>query len=70
MKSFASTLFLAFVFVFSLSTSVIAEGDIPHGGRTCQPNTTCLVDTQEAATQAEEPTVIKTVIDYLAQLFS
>jgi hypothetical protein len=68
MKNFAVTLFLAFVFVFSLSTNTIA-GDIGLAGRTCPPNTTCLVNTQTPTTQTEDTTVLKTVIDYLAQLF-
>jgi hypothetical protein len=69
MKNFAVTLFLAFVFVFSLSTNAIAEGDIGLAGRTCPPNTTCLVNTQTPTTQAEDATIFKTVIDYLSQLF-
>jgi hypothetical protein len=69
MKKFACTFFLTFVFVFSLSTSASAEGDIGHGGRSCPPNTTCFVDNQEPTTQTDEPTIIKTVMDYLAQLF-
>jgi hypothetical protein len=69
MKKIASTLFLVSVFVFSLSTNAIAEeGNIGHG-KTCPPNTTCLVDTQVPTTQTEDSTIIKTVLDYLAQLF-
>jgi hypothetical protein len=69
MNKFAATLFLAFVFVFSLSVNTFAEGDIPVGGRTCLPNTTCLVAPQAPSEQAEETTVLKTVLDYLTQLF-
>ena len=70
MKKFAATLFLAFVFVFSLSVNTFAEeGNIPVGGRTCPPNTTCLVNNQVPTEQGEDVTVIKTVIDYLTQLF-
>jgi len=69
MKSFAYTLFLAFVFVFSLSVNAIADdGNIGHG-KNCPQNTTCFVDNQEPTTKDEKPTIIKTVIDYLAQLF-
>lgn len=69
MKKVTFTLFLAFVFVFSLSTNATAEGDIGLGGKTCAPNTTCLVDTQEPIPQADDSTILKTVLDYLAQLF-
>ncbi|MDQ3801855.1 MAG: hypothetical protein M3384_20720 [Acidobacteriota bacterium] len=93
MKKIASTLFLATIFVFSLSTNAIAEGEIPIGGRncpqdttcvtgeipiggkTCPPNTTCVTGEIPIGgltsdnTQAEDTTIFKTVIDYLAQLF-
>jgi hypothetical protein len=69
MNKFAATLFLAFVFVFSLSVNTFAEGDIPVGGRSCPPNTTCLVGNQAPTEQAEDATIMKTVIDYLTQLF-
>jgi hypothetical protein len=99
MKNAAFTLFLAFLIGFSLSTNVVAEGnigiggrscppnttcitegDIPHGGKSCPPNTTCLTegdipnvgrnsaDTRVPA-QADEATIFKTVLDYLAVLF-
>jgi hypothetical protein len=74
MKKFAFTLFLAFVLVFS-SVNTFA-GEIPLVGRTCPPNTTCLTDGEiplgglaSGDKQADEPTIFKTVIDYLAQLF-
>ncbi|HEX8367706.1 MAG TPA: hypothetical protein VF604_03990 [Pyrinomonadaceae bacterium] len=79
MKNFAVTLFLAVIFVSSLSANSFA-GDLPIGGRSCPPNTTCLVegdlpiggkslvDTQ-VPTQTEDATIFKTVIDYLSQLF-
>lgn len=67
MKKIA-TLFLAFVFVFSLSTNALAEGDIPIGGRACgnagQPPCPGV-----APVPTEDSTFYKTVIDYLAQLF-
>jgi hypothetical protein len=97
MKGTAIPLFLAFAIVFSLSTNVIAEGDIGHGrigcppnttcftgdipimGKTCPPNTTCLEGdlpiggrssgNTQVPTQADDPTIFKTVLDYLAQLF-
>ncbi|HEX8370337.1 MAG TPA: hypothetical protein VF604_17455 [Pyrinomonadaceae bacterium] len=80
MKNFAFTLFLAFVFVFSLSVNTFAEGEIPTMGRTCPTTTTCLADGEipisgkslvdtQAPTQTEEATIFKTVIDYLSQLF-
>lgn len=70
MKKIASTLFLVFVFVFSLSTIAIADdGNIGHGGKTCPPNTTCLVNTQEPPQQADDSTMFETMLDYLAQLF-
>jgi hypothetical protein len=69
MKKFAITLFLAFVFTFSLSTLARAEGNLPIGGRSCPPNTACLVDNQVPTQQEEDATILKTVIDYLTQLF-
>jgi hypothetical protein len=75
MKNFAVTLFLAFIFVFSLSTNSFAEGDIPVGGRNCPPNTTCVTGDipvgglSSGDTQEDNTIIFKTVIDYLAQLF-
>ena len=70
MKKFAATLFLAFIFVFSLSVNIYAEGNIGNGGRTgC--GTTGLPPCPVAAPieTTEDATIFKTVIDYLAQLF-
>ena len=68
MKKFAVTLFLAFVFVFSLSVNIFAEGNIPNGGRNCgyEGVPPCLVAPIETT---DDTTILKTVIDYLAQLF-
>ncbi|HEY0047974.1 MAG TPA: hypothetical protein VGB68_01720 [Pyrinomonadaceae bacterium] len=68
MKKIAFTLFLAFVFVFSLSINAFAEGNIPNGGRNCgyEGVPPCLVAPIEPT---EDTTYYKTVIDYLAQLF-
>jgi hypothetical protein len=44
MKKAAFTTFLVFAIVFSLSTNVIAEGDIGIGGRNCPLNTTCVTE--------------------------
>lgn len=74
MKNLAFALFLASVFAFS-ATSIFA-GDIPHVGRTCPPNTTCATDGQipigglsSGNTQENEPTIFKTLLDYLARMF-
>jgi hypothetical protein len=98
MKKAAFTLFLAFLIGFSLSTNVVAEGNIGNAGRscppnttcftgeipimgkTCPPNTTCLTEgdipvggrssvNTEVLTQADNATIFKTVLDYLAHLF-
>jgi hypothetical protein len=69
MKNFAVTLILAFVLVCLLSVNSFAEGNIGIGGRSCPPNTTCLVSTESPTEQADDATIIKTVIDYLSQLF-
>jgi len=69
MKKIAFTLFLVSIFVFSLSTNAIAEeGNIGHG-KSCPPNTTCLIDPQAPTSQADDSTMFKTMLDYLAQLF-
>jgi hypothetical protein len=100
MRKVAYTLFLAFVFVFSLSINVLADGNIGHGGiscppdttcstdgqipaggKTCPPNTTCLTEGQipiggrssvssQIPAQADDSTIFKTVLDYLARLFA
>ncbi|HLL99780.1 MAG TPA: hypothetical protein VK400_01890 [Pyrinomonadaceae bacterium] len=73
MKKFTVTLFLVFVFVFSSTNSF--AGDIPIMGKTCPPNTTCVTGDipvgglSSGDTQENDPTIFKTVIDYLAQLF-
>jgi hypothetical protein len=70
MKKIAYTLFLAFIFVFSLSINTFAEGEIPNGGRTgcgTANNPPCPV--AAPIEPAEDTTIFKTVIDYLAQLF-
>jgi len=70
MKKFAFTLFLAFIFVFSLSINTFAEGDIPNGGRNSCGITgypPCPVAAPIEPT--EDATYFKTVLDYLAQLF-
>jgi hypothetical protein len=68
MKKFAVTLFLAFVFVFSLSVNTFAEGQIPTMGRNCgnegQPPCPGV-----APVPNEDSTFYKKLIDYLAQLF-
>lgn len=99
MKKAAFTLFLAFAIVFSLSTNIMAEGNIPNVGRSCEPNTTCFTEggvpimgktcppnttcliegeipnvgrssaDQQAPAQANDATIFRTVLDYLAQLF-
>jgi hypothetical protein len=68
MKNFTLTLFLAFIFVFSLSVNAFAEGNIGHG-RTC--GTAGLPPCPIAAPiePTEDATFYKTVIDYLAELF-
>jgi hypothetical protein len=93
------TLFLTFVIVISLPINVTAEGNIGNGGRTCQPNTTCVTEGNipnvgktcplnttcltdgkipiggrssvhtQPITQADDETIFKTVLDYLAGLF-
>ena len=67
MKNFVTTLFLAFVFVFLLSTNTLAEGEIPIGGRSCG-NAGQPLCPGVAPVPTENPTFYKTVIDYLAQL--
>lgn len=73
MKNRFFTLFLACVFVFTLSVNVIAEGEIPIGGRNCQPPApTCLVNDQQPETPKEEEndkTIVDSVLEYLAELF-
>ena len=68
MKKIAFTLFLALVFVFSLSVNTFAEGDIPTMGRNCgnagQPACPGV-----APVPTENPTFYKQLFDYLAQLF-
>lgn len=68
MKKNLLSFVLTLVFVSSMSVSAFADGEIPTMGKTCPPNTTCLVGTQ-TQTEAENATVLKTVIDYLTQLF-
>jgi hypothetical protein len=73
MKKVTVTLFLAFVLVFSSVNSF--AGDIPIMGRNCPPNTTCVTGEipigglSSSDTQQVDPTIFKTVIDYLSQLF-
>jgi hypothetical protein len=69
MKKFAVTLFLAFIFVFSLSINTVAEGNIPNVGRNCgfEGQPPCPVAAPIETT--EDATIFKTVIDYLSQLF-
>lgn len=67
MKNKLCALFLAFVFVFSLSVNAFGEGDIPIGGKTCgiagQPP--CPV----AAPIDSDTSIIKSVLDILIQIF-
>ena len=70
MKKLAVTLFLAFIFVFTLSVNTFAEGDIPNGGRTaCGKPDLPPCPVAAPIETAEDATILKTVIDYLAQLF-
>lgn len=70
MKKFTSTLFLAFIFVFSLSVNTFAEGNIPIGGRTdCGKPELPPCPVAAPIEPTEDATIFKTVIDYLAQLF-
>jgi hypothetical protein len=68
MKKIAVTLFLALVFVFSLSVNTFAEGEIPTMGRNCG-NTGQSPCPKVAAVPTEDSTFYKKLIDYLAQLF-
>lgn len=52
-----------------MSANAVAEGDIGIGGRNCPPNTTCAIEPQTPTDRADDATIFKTVIDYLAQLF-
>lgn len=69
MKKSALSLLLATAFVFLMSANAVAEGDIGIGGRNCPPNTTCAIEPQTPTDRADDATIFKTVIDYLAQLF-
>jgi hypothetical protein len=70
MKKFAVTLFLAFIFVFSLSINTFAEGEIPNGGKSsCGKPDLPPCPVASPIEPAEDATIFKTVIDYLAQLF-
>jgi hypothetical protein len=70
MKKLAVTLFLAFIFVFSLSINIFAEGEIPNGGRTgCGKPDLPLCPVAAPIEPIEDTTYYKTVIDYLSQLF-
>jgi hypothetical protein len=69
MKNFAVTLFLAFVFVFSLSVNIFAEGNIPNGGRNCGYEGAPPCPVAAPIETTDDTTIFKTVIDYLSQLF-
>ncbi|HEX8370878.1 MAG TPA: hypothetical protein VF604_20195 [Pyrinomonadaceae bacterium] len=70
MKKNAVTLCLAFIFVFSLSVNVVAEGGIGHAGRTdCGKPDLPPCPVAAPIEPNEDTTIFKTVIDYLAQLF-
>ena len=68
MKKFAVTLFLALVFVFSLSVNTFADGQIPTMGKNCG-NASQPPCSRVAAIPTEDSTFYKKLIDYLAQLF-
>jgi hypothetical protein len=68
MKKIAYTLFLAFIFVFSLSINTFAEGNIGHG-RSCGTEGLPPCPVAAPIEPSEDTTYFKTVIDYLAQLF-
>ncbi|HEX8737470.1 MAG TPA: hypothetical protein VF721_19215 [Pyrinomonadaceae bacterium] len=70
MKKIAFTLFLAFIFVFSLSINAVADdGNIGHGRTDCGAANQPPCPVAEPIETAEDTTIFKTVIDYLAQLF-
>jgi hypothetical protein len=69
MKKIAVTLFLASIFVFSLSINTFAEGEIPNGGRACGIAGYPPCPVAAPIEPTEDTTIFKTVIDYLAQLF-
>jgi hypothetical protein len=69
MKKIAVTLFLAFIFVFSLSINTFAEGEIPNVGRNCGLPDLPPCPVAAPVEPTEDTTIFKTVIDYLAQLF-
>lgn len=69
MKKITFTLFLAFVFVFSLSVNTFADdGGIGHAGRTCGTQDLPPCPVAAPIEPAEDATIFKAVIDYLAQL--
>jgi hypothetical protein len=62
------------------NTTCFTDGGVPIMGKTCPPNTTCLTEgdipvggrssvNTEVPTQADDATIFKTVLRYLAQLF-
>jgi hypothetical protein len=62
------------------NTTCFTEGGVPIMGKTCPPNTTCLTEGNipivgrsssgtQLPTQADDTTIFKTVLNYLAQLF-
>jgi hypothetical protein len=69
MKKIAFTLFLAFIFVFSLSINAVAEGNIGNAGRNCGYEGAPPCPVAAPIETTEDTTYFKTVIDYLAQLF-
>jgi hypothetical protein len=76
MKNSVFALLLAFVFAFS-SINIFA-GDIPHVGKTCPPNTTCLEGDipnggktcpPNTTCLVNDESILETVLGYLARLF-
>lgn len=78
MKKTTTALFLALIFVFSVNVNVLADGDLPMGGKTCQQNTTCcptgstcLSGTQTPTTDpTKDSTIFQTMLDYLSGFFT
>jgi hypothetical protein len=69
MKNKLSALLLVLVFVFSLSTGIFAEGEIPIGGRSCGQANQPPCPVAAPIEPTEDTTIIKTMLDYLAKIF-
>ena len=66
-----NTIKLLLVTVLFCAT-VFADGSMGNGGRTCPPNTVCLVNTPtvEKTNEAEtDGTIMKFIQDYLGSIF-